>query len=138
MNAHITTNTATTNTATTAEELIRSTERARLRALVDGNTQRALEYHSDDFELITPIGARLTREQYLGAVAAGQINYLSWEPGPIAVRCEANTATIRYQATLEVEFGGHRVARTSYWHTDSYELHAGRWQAVWSQATEIR
>lgn len=127
------------NTRTTStEELIRSTERARLRALVDGDTRLALEYHSGDFELITPIGARLTREQYLGAVASGQINYLSWEPGPIAVRCHAESATIRYQAMLEVEFGGHRVPRTSYWHTDSYECISGRWQAVWSQATEIR
>jgi hypothetical protein len=24
------------------------------------------------------------------------------------------------------------------WHTDSYEQRDGRWQVVWSQATEIR
>lgn len=122
----------------TTEDLIRSAEQARLRALVAGDTQTALEYHSVDFELITPIGAALTREQYLGAIAVGQINYRSWEPGHIAVRCYGDTATIRYQASLEVEFGGHLIPRTSYWHTDSYEVRDGRWQAVWSQATEIR
>ncbi|TFC90567.1 nuclear transport factor 2 family protein [Cryobacterium sp. TMT4-31] len=122
----------------TIEDLIRSTEQARLRALVDGDTEKAINYHGADFELITPIGAVLTREQYLDAVAAGQINYLSWEPGHIAVRCHSTTATIRYRATLEVEFGGHPIPRTNYWHTDSYEFLDDRWQAVWSQATEIR
>jgi hypothetical protein len=24
------------------------------------------------------------------------------------------------------------------WHTDSYELHNGSWQVVWSQATLVR
>ena len=123
---------------TTTEDLIRSTERARLRTLVDGDSDRAFSYHGADFELITPIGVALSREEYLGAIAAGQINYLSWEPGHITVRLRGDAATIRYQATLEVEFGGHAVPRANYWHTDSYELLDGRWQAVWSQATEIR
>lgn len=127
-----------TESTSTIEDLIRSTERARVRALVEGNTDEAIGYHGVDFELITPIGAILTREQYLGAIAVGQINYLSWEPGHIAVRCRSTTATIRYRASLEVEFGGHPVPRTNYWHTDSYEFLDGRWQAVWSQATEIR
>ncbi|KJC64345.1 nuclear transport factor 2 family protein [Agreia bicolorata] len=120
------------------EDLIRSTERARLLALVEGNTDEAIIHHGTDFELITPIGAVLTREQYLGAIAAKQINYLSWEPGHIAVRLRGDAAIIRYRAALEVEFGGHPIPLTDYWHTDSYELLDGRWQAVWSQATEIR
>lgn len=122
----------------TTEDLLRSTERQRLRALVDADTEAALSFHATEFELITPIGAVLTREQYLGAINAGHINYLSWEPGHINVRLHVTTATIRYQATLEVTFGGHPVPRTNYWHTDSYELSDGRWQAVWSQATQIR
>ena len=121
-----------------AAALIRSTEQSRLRTLVDGDIEAAIKYHSVDFELITPIGAALSREQYLGALATEQINYRSWEPGHIAVRCHGNIALIRYQAALEVEFGGHLIPRTNYWHTDSYEFLDGRWQAVWSQATEIR
>ena len=120
------------------DDLIRSTEQARLRALVDGDVAEAISHHGAEFELITPIGAVLNRDQYLGAIAEGQINYLSWEPGHISVRRNGDTATIRYRATLEVEFAGHLVPRTDYWHTDSYEFMGGRWQAVWSQATEIR
>ena len=119
-------------------ERIRDVERSRLKALVDGNVHAADNLHSRDFQLVTPIGAVLNKEQYLGAIAAGHISYISWEPGPMDVRHSGTFATIRYRADLEVIFGGHRVARTGYWHTDSYELNQGEWQAVWSQATAIQ
>lgn len=118
-------------------EQIREVERARLKALVAGDLDAADSLHADDFQLITPVGMLLDRAQYLGAIATGQIDYVSWEPGPIDVRLAGSVATIRYRAELEVIFGGHRVARSGYWHTDSYEIHDGRWQAVWSQATAI-
>lgn len=123
-------------TAETAER-IRSIERARLLSLVSVDVATAEALHSPDFQLVTPIGALLSRSEYLGAVASGQINYLHWEAGEINVRVAGPVATIRYRAELEVEFGGHQVARTGYWHTDTYELAEGNWRAVWSQATEI-
>ncbi|GAA0966687.1 nuclear transport factor 2 family protein [Actinocorallia libanotica] len=119
-------------------EQIREVERARLRALVAGDVAVASELHASDFQLITPIGAALSKDDYLGAIAAGHIDYVAWEPGPIDVRVHENAAVIRYQATLEVVFGGHPVPRTTYWHTDSYENIDGQWRVVWSQATEIR
>lgn len=118
-------------------ERIRDVERSRLKALVEGNIPAADALHSKDFQLVTPIGALLDKEQYLGAIATGQISYISWDPGPIDVRHSGSFATIRYRADLEVVFGGHRVPRTGYWHTDTYELYEGEWQAVWSQATAI-
>lgn len=75
--------------------------------------------HAPDFQLITPIGAALSKEQYLGAIATGHLKYLTWEPGPMEVRLQGPVAVIRYQAQLEVIFGG-------------------LWQVVWSQATEVR
>ncbi|WP_309105991.1 nuclear transport factor 2 family protein [Arthrobacter sp.] len=119
-------------------ERIRSVERSRLKALVDADIQAADSLHSSDFQLVTPIGALLNKEQYLGAIATGQISYKSWEPGPIDVRHSGRFATVRYRADLEVIFGGHHVAQTGYWHTDTYELNDGEWQAVWSQATAIQ
>lgn len=128
--------------ATTAESArladdIRAAERARLRSLVAADMDTAASLHSESFQLITPIGALLDKTEYLGAVASGHIDYLLWEAGEIAVRFAGSAAIIRYRADLEVAFGGHRVARTQYWHTDSYELGADGWQAVWSQATAI-
>ena len=118
-------------------ELIRETERARLRALVGGDMETAGQLHATEFQLITPIGMALSKKDYLGAIASGQIKYLAWEPGPIAVRHHQSHAVIRYRARLEVVFGGHRVAPGDYWHTDTYEYRDGRWVVVWSQATAI-
>jgi hypothetical protein len=118
-------------------ELIRETERARLRALVGGDMETAGRLHAAEFQLITPIGMTLSKNDYLGAIASGQIKYLAWEPGPIAVRHHQSHAVIRYRARLEVVFGGHRVAPGDYWHTDTYEYRDGRWVVVWSQATAI-
>ena len=129
------------NTAMNTEqqmELLRHTERERLRALVAADTEAARALHADDFQLITPIGSMLSREQYLGAIAAGHIRYVSWEPEAISVRLYGMAAVLRYQAQLEIVFGGHAVPRALYWHMDSYEWRDGRWQAVWSQATAVR
>jgi hypothetical protein len=118
-------------------ELIRNTERARLRALVEGDIETAGRLHATEFQLITPIGMALSKKDYLGAIASGQIKYLAWEPGPIAVRYHHGLAVIRYRARLEVVFGGHSVAPGDYWHTDTYEHRDGQWMVVWSQATAI-
>jgi hypothetical protein len=118
-------------------DLIRETERARLRALVEGDVEAAGRLHATEFQLITPIGMALSKNDYLGAIASGQIKYLAWEPGPIAVRYHHGHAVIRYRARLELVFGGHKVAPGDYWHTDTYEHREGQWMVVWSQATAI-
>ncbi|WP_213288362.1 nuclear transport factor 2 family protein [Bradyrhizobium sp. sGM-13] len=118
-------------------EDIRNTERSRLRALVAGDMEAAGPLHASEFQLITPIGMPLSKDEYLGAIASGQIKYLMWEPGPIAVRQHNGRAVIRYRARLEIVFGGHQVVPGDYWHTDTYEYRDGRWMVVWSQATAI-
>jgi uncharacterized protein DUF4440 len=130
--------TQTTDTDSSPEaERIRDTERTRLRALVGADMETAKLLHAPEFQLITPIGMALSKAGYLGAIASGQIKYLAWEPGAIAVRQQKTHAVIRYRARLEVVFGGHRVAPGDYWHTDTYEYRDGRWMVVWSQATAI-
>jgi hypothetical protein len=116
---------------------IRETEHLRLRSLVSADMEVARQLHAHDFQLITPIGIALSKDEYLGAIAAGQIKYVAWEPETIHVRLHGEVAIIRYQAQLEVVFNGHRVPRSRYWHTDTYERHDGRWLVVWSQATTI-
>jgi hypothetical protein len=124
-------------TAPIDAESIREIERARLRALVDADMVAAEPLHAPDFQLITPIGATLSKAEYLGAVAGGQIKYLLWEPGDIAVRLYAASTLIRYRARLEVVFAGHKVPPGDYWHTDAYECRDRQWMVVWSQATAI-
>jgi uncharacterized protein DUF4440 len=116
-------------------EVLRATERERLRALVMGDVERAAQLHADDFQLINPLGGALSKEQYLGGIGSGQIHYLYWEPDSITVRLYGDVAVLRYQSELEIVVQGHPIPRQRYWHTDLYERHGVRWQVVWSHAT---
>ena len=116
-------------------ELLRSTERERLRVLVAGDVERAAQLHTEDFQLINPLGGALSKAQYLGGISSGQIHYLYWEPESIAVRLYADVAVIRYRSELEIVVKGHHIPRQRYWHTDLYERHGTQWQVVWSHAT---
>jgi hypothetical protein len=90
-------------------DLLRDTERARLRALVSANIGQAQQFHAPDFQLITPIGAALSKEDYMGAIASGQLKYLTWQPADIAVRLYKGVAVLRYRAQLEVVFSRRRI-----------------------------
>ena len=116
----------------------RELERSRLRSLVEGDMGLAWQLHAFDFHLITPSGFSYSRDVYLGEIETGQLKYLMWEPGPMEVRLQGDAALLRYQAKLEVNSGEGRASSLRCWHTDSYELHNGFWQVVWSQATAIR
>lgn len=123
---------------TLENELLRTTEQTRLKALVQKDIALASTLHADDFQLITPVGMPLSKAQYLGAIEAGQLTYLAWEPQRIEVRLYGDTAALRYRSSLEVRFGAHHVPRAEHWHTDLYEKRHGAWQVVWSQATQIQ
>jgi hypothetical protein len=116
-------------------ELLRATERERVQALVTGDLDRAARLHTDDFQLINPLGGAVSKEQYLGGIGSGQIRYLAWEPDSIAVRLYGDVAMIRYQSELEIVVQGQHIPRQRYWHTDLYERHGAQWQVVWSHAT---
>ena len=116
-------------------ELLRETERERLRALVAGDVDRARQLHTEDFQLINPLGGALSKEEYLGGISARQIHYLHWEPKSIAVRPYGDVAVMRYQSELEIVVQGRHIPRQRYWHTDLYERHGMQWQVVWSHAT---
>lgn len=124
--------------AVSTDEDFRTLERARLRALVERDIALARVLHSSEFHLITPRGSTHSRESYLQAVEAGQIVYLKWEAAGILVRRFGIVALLRYQAQLEMPSASGERSSFACWHTDSYELHNGFWQVVWSQATLIR
>ena len=120
------------------DEDFRTLERTRLRALVDRNFELAKLLHSSEFHLVTPRGSTYSRESYLQAVEMGKIVYLKWEAASILVRRFGSVALLRYQAELEMPSASGEHSSFACWHTDSYELHNGFWQVVWSQATLIR
>lgn len=118
-------------------DLLRDTEHRRLQSLVEGDLEVAAALHADDYQLITPGGASLSREDYLGGVASGDLNYRVFEAASeISVRVFNDVGVIRYQARIEIVFSG-QLDTGLFWHTDMYERREGSWQAVWSQATRI-
>ena len=121
----------------TEAETIRATERARLAALVAGDAATAAGFHADEFQLVNPVGAVLSKAEYLGAVSSGQVDYIVWQPAEIAVRQDGRHAVIRYRSDLQVTVSGRALPRTPHWHIDVYEKRDGEWQVVWSQATRV-
>jgi hypothetical protein len=118
---------------------VRAVERKRLRSLVEADMKTADQLHADDFQLINPLGGALSKAQYLGLVASGEIDYLEWEPEAIDVKLSGDVAVIRYRAQLRISVKGLPNAPSGrFWHVDLYEKRNGRWQAVWSQATPIQ
>jgi len=113
-------------------DFFRALEKERTQALVAQDMDTAERLHAHDYQLITPAGKTFNREDYLAAIAAGPF-YAKWEIGATDVRLSPTIAIVRYQARLEFPSGN----AVTCWHTDSYELRDGQWQAVWSQATAM-
>jgi hypothetical protein len=125
-------------TADGTEELLRSLERARLRSLVAADLSVAERLHAEGYELITPGGAALSKRAYLDGIGSGDLDYLVFEPiSDIRVRLYGQAAILRYQVRIEISANGSHDEGI-FWHTDLYELRAGQWCVVWSQATRIR
>ncbi len=120
-------------------DLMRDTERDRLRSLVEADMARAEALHAPDYQLITPRGYAMSQQDYLGRIASRQLRYLVFEPASeIAVRGCDEVALLRYQALISVSEDDGDARSITCWHTDCYEWRDARWQAVWSQATAIR
>jgi hypothetical protein len=95
----------------------------------------AAPLHADDYQLIMPNGSAMSKADYLGAIASGQLRYQVFEPvSEMAVLGDAEVAVLRYRARISFDDG----PGFTCWHTDCYRFTDGIWQVVWSQATAIR
>jgi hypothetical protein len=123
--------------STDIEATLRAMEQRRLAALVAGDIDVAEALHADDYELVTPSGATYSKREYLDAIKSGEVPYQVFEAAASpCIRVRGDTAILRYQA--RISFDTAIAADTDiYWHTDYWERRDGRWQAVWSQATQI-
>ena len=119
-------------------DCLRALEHARTQALVARDMALAWQLHAPEYQLITPSGVTFSRDRYLRMIEAGDLAYIRWTAGPMAVRVGEKMALIRYLATLALDAGNGQGTPFDCWHTDSYELIGARWQAVWSQATAVR
>jgi hypothetical protein len=117
-----------------AAELLPDIERRRLRALAGADTVTAAPLHADDYQLITPNGSEMTKADYVGAIASGQLRYRTFEPvSEMAVMGDERVTVLRYRARISFDDGPGMIC----WHTDCCRLREETWQVVWSQATAI-
>jgi hypothetical protein len=113
-------------------EFFRTLEVRRTSAIVERNLEEIERLHAPEYQLITPAGRTFSRTRYLEMIKAEPF-YAAWDHGPMEVRVSAEMAVVRYQARITLRSG--RLVEC--WHTDTYELRASAWLAVWSQATEL-
>src|ERR1017187_5157635 len=82
---------------------LRDIERRRLRALVQADMDTAAALHADDYQLITPRGYAMSKQEYLDRIASGRLRYRVFEPvSDIAVRGSGEVALLRYQVRISV------------------------------------
>ena len=108
-------------------------ERRRTQAIVLRDLPVVEDLHADDYELVTPGGRTLSRAEYLGLFSEVPF-YSAWTVGPVRARIAEAMAVLRYPATLCFP----SAQAMEVWHLDVYQRRMGRWQAVWSQATDRR
>ena len=119
-------------------ERLRQIEKQRLQALVDADVAVAGPLIASDFELINPIGDVLTRDDILGGVGSGALDFLSdTVTSQIRVRLHGNTAVLRYRHTIDVTVVPVGHLAHPAWTTASYERRKGSWQIVWEQTGAI-
>ena len=105
------------------------------RALIKRRSRGERIRCSDDYELISGGGGRVSGEDYLGGIESGELRYAVLEPAAeLAVRAYADVAVVRYLARTEVHFAGGRDTGL-FWHIDVYEQRDAAWQVFWSRAT---
>lgn len=119
------------------DDYIRALERARIAALLKADVGVLQQLHAPQYQLVSPSGNTLSRESYLGMLASGTLRYQRWDAEAMAVRSSPTMALVRYATTLQLGTPEEPGTPRRCWHLDSYELQAGQWQAVWSQATQI-
>jgi hypothetical protein len=119
-------------------ERLRQIEKTRLQALVDANVAVAGRLIASDFELINPLGEVLSREDILGGVGSGALDFLSdTVTSQIRVRLHGNTAALRYRHTIDIAVAPIGHLTHPAWTTALYERRAGSWQIVWEQTGAI-
>jgi hypothetical protein len=119
-------------------ERLREVELGRLEALVQADMDVAERLHADDFELVPPPGHPMSREQYLGMVASGELDYLEFAPlSEIEVRLHGKAASLWYRSRIDVDAAGQGRLAHEAWHLYLYERRDGQWQVVREQATAV-
>jgi hypothetical protein len=86
---------------------------------VEADLAVARRLHADDFRLINPGGAARTKDQHLGGIAPGEIDYRIREPdATVEVLLYGQAVLIRNRSRLEIVVGRTTtLPLRGYWHS---------------------
>src|SRR4051794_40106471 len=82
---------------------LRDIERRRLRSLVEVRVDEADALHADDFELVPPSGGVWSKDDSLGGIASGDIDYRRFDAvSDIDVMVDGDLAVLRYRSVIDI------------------------------------
>jgi ketosteroid isomerase-like protein len=117
---------------------LRQLEQTQLQALVGADGEALDLLLADDFVLVPPPGTPLTKDEYLGAVESGDLDFEKFDPiGPIEVSVYGAAAVLTYQSDIVATGAGIGTVHHQAWHTVVYEKASGSWQVVRAQTTAV-
>lgn len=119
-------------------EELRDADLTRLAALVDADMKVLEALHAEDYRLVPPPGDDMSRDQYLDAVASGDLDFLVFEPvSDLEVVVSGDVAVVTYRSFIHVAAAGVGELAHDAWSTYRYERGAAGWELAWEQVTAV-
>jgi ketosteroid isomerase-like protein len=122
------------------EERVLAAEREFFTALTEADTSTLTRILAEDFTLTDLTGGQMTRDQFLGVLAEGQMQFLSIIPqGGTRVRLygEAVAAAVTGRTVMQVRFMDQELSVESRY-THIYAVERGAWRLEIAQGTPIQ
>ena len=109
-------------------------ERARLKAMIDADSDALNSILSDDLTYIHTTTREDSKKSLIGSLVSGRLSYESMDTEDVKVRIYGDAAVVTGSAAIKVSSGG-RLLEFSILFTDVYAKQEGRWQMVAWQST---
>ena len=116
------------------EKQIVELERARLKAMIDADSEALNSILSDDLTYIHTTTREDSKKSLIGSLVSGRLSYESMDTEDVKIRIYGDAAVVTGSAAIKVSSGG-RLLEFSILFTDVYAKQDGRWQMVAWQST---
>ncbi len=118
------------------EKAIRQLENRRFHAMIEADTAALDTILADDLTYTHTNGWVDTKEQFIGWLETGELNYESITTHSVLVRVYAATAVVTGQAAVEIKVNG-QAKNLQIRFIDVYVEREGHWQMVAWQSTRL-
>jgi len=118
------------------EKAIRQLENRRFHAMIEADTAALDTILADDLTYTHTNGWVDTKEQFIGWLETGELNYESITTESVLVRVYAATAVVTGQAAVEIKVNG-QAKNLQIRFIDVYVEREGHWQMVAWQSTRL-